>query len=108
MDLVVVPSGAHSRGPGREGFPLVALEAMATGTPVVGFDLGGLPEAVGNCGRVVAYGDRDRLLESIVGVLSDHELADRLGRCGRGRVERYFTIEAMIRALQDIYTEAAT
>jgi glycosyltransferase involved in cell wall biosynthesis len=107
MDVVVVPSGPHSRGPGREGFPLIALEAMAAGTPVVGFDLGGLPEALGPCGRVVPYGDRAGLVASLVEVLDDRRLADHLGTCGRERVARYFTVESMIRALQAVYSEAA-
>jgi glycosyltransferase involved in cell wall biosynthesis len=107
IDVLVVPSGPHRRGPGREAFPLVALEAMAAGAPVVGFDWGGLPEVTGDCGLAVSYQDTGLLVESIVRVMTDQALADRLAACGRERVEKYFTFDPMIRALRSVYAEAA-
>jgi glycosyltransferase involved in cell wall biosynthesis/GT2 family glycosyltransferase len=107
IDILVVPSGPHRRGPGREAFPLVALESMAAGTPVVGFDRGGFPEVIGDCGLAVSYQDTRQLVESIVRVLTDQALADRLAACGRERVEKYFTFDPMLRALRSIYADAA-
>ena len=54
---------------GREGFPYVGLEAMAVGTPVVGYEHGGLPEMLGDCGLLVSPGDRNALGEAILHLL---------------------------------------
>lgn len=50
----------------EDNMPMVNLEALACGTPVVVFDTGGCPEAVdGSCGLVVPKGDVDTLCEGI-------------------------------------------
>ena len=48
-----------------EAFGLVALEAIACGCAVVGSDVGGLPEAIGTCGALVAPGDVVALAEML-------------------------------------------
>jgi glycosyltransferase involved in cell wall biosynthesis len=60
---VLVPS----RGP--EAFGLVALESIACGTPVVASRLGGLPEAVGECGTLVKPDDVDAMVKGIKATL---------------------------------------
>jgi glycosyltransferase involved in cell wall biosynthesis len=59
-----------------EMFGMVALESIAAGTPVVASDLGGIPEAVGTCGRLVAVGDVDAFVSEI-SALALHESAKR-------------------------------
>ena len=86
-DLVVIPSTIEECGLGREGFPYVGLEAMAVGTPIVGYAHGGLPEMLGDCGRLVAPGVRAALGDAIVELLTDLGLRDRLAACGRARVQ---------------------
>lgn len=49
LDLLILPSQS-------EGMPNVVMEAQACGTPVVGSDAGGIPEAIGYGGRVVSEG----------------------------------------------------
>jgi glycosyltransferase involved in cell wall biosynthesis len=107
-DLVVVPSTIDERGMGREGFPYVGLEAMAVGTPVVGYAHGGLPEMLGHCGRLVPPGDRDALGEAIQELLDDVGLRERLEECGRERVRTLFSLERMVEAMKDRYREAAS
>jgi glycosyltransferase involved in cell wall biosynthesis len=106
-DLVVIPSTVDGKGLGREGFPYVGLEAMAVGTPVVGYDHGGLPELVGSCGVLVPPGDRAALRDAIVGLLEDDTRRDALARCGRERMQGQFSLAGMVEAMKARYREAA-
>jgi glycosyltransferase involved in cell wall biosynthesis len=106
-DLVVVPSTIGERGLGREGFPYVGLEAMAAGTPVVAYAHGGLPEMLGDCGRLVPPGDRDALRDAILELLADQELYERTVDCGLERVQEHFTLDGMVEAMRERYREAA-
>lgn len=69
----------------EEPFGLVAAEAMMRGTAVVASRLGGLSELVvdGVTGYGVPPGDASRLAETLLRVLSDRELAERLGGTAR-------------------------
>ena len=91
-----------------EGFPYVGLEALAAGTPVVGYANGGLPELVGPCGRLVRPGDRKALAEAIVSLLEDESLRRQLGGCGRERVAREFAFDRWVEAMRSAYRRAAT
>ena len=105
-DIVVVPTVVY-RGFGRESFSLVALEAMAAGTPVVGYADGGLPEVLAGCGRLVSPGDRLALADAIAELLADAALRGRLARCGRDRAGREFSVERMTAAMKEHYRAAA-
>jgi glycosyltransferase involved in cell wall biosynthesis len=86
-ELAVVPSL-------YEGFSLPAVEAMATGTPLVATDGGALPEVTGRDGDTVlqcAAGDPDALAETIRRGLDDAELRARVGAAGRRRVVERWT-----------------
>lgn len=73
-DVVCVPSRS-------EGFGLVALEAMASGTPVVAARRGALPEVVGTAG-VLAEPDPCDLAAALERVIGDASLADHLRQAG--------------------------
>ena len=104
-DLLAVPSVPAERG-NTESFSLVALEAMAVGTPVVAYAEGGLPEVLGECALLVPTGDRAGLLEAIVRALEDESLRARLSSCGRERAATQFSLERMISSLVECYREA--
>jgi glycosyltransferase involved in cell wall biosynthesis len=106
-DVLVIPSVISRGGLGKEGFSLVALEAMGVGTPVVAYDYGGPPEVLGDCGLLVAPGDRDALREALSCVLEDRELWERLAGCGRRRARERFSLSAMIESMETRYREAA-
>jgi len=107
-DALVIPSVTSRSGLGKEGFSLVALEAMGVGTPVVAYDHGGPPEVLGDCGLLVPPGDRDALTGALLRLLDDEGLHERLGECGRRRARERFSLSAMIEAMETRYREAAT
>lgn len=76
-----------------EGLGVVLLEAAAAGTPGVTGRSGGTPEAVldGETGYVIDAADRNSVIESIVELLGDPELARRMGAAGRRHVAEHFS-----------------
>ncbi len=71
-----------------EGFGLVYLEANACGTPVIGARAGGVPDAIqdGETGLLVPPEDPAAAAEALTRLLTNPELAQRLGEQGRERV----------------------
>ena len=74
-----------------EAFGLVLLEAMVAGTPIVATAVGGVPEVLdgGRAGRLVPYGDVDRLAFALRSVGEDTRETERLRAVGRERVLAY-------------------
>jgi glycosyltransferase involved in cell wall biosynthesis len=88
-----------------EGFGMVCAEAQAMGLPVVGFETGGVPEAVakGESGLLVPCGDVQQLADSLIHVLSHAPLRERMGWAGQYRVATFFDIYKQTRALEETY-----
>ncbi|MDP9791869.1 phosphatidylinositol alpha-1,6-mannosyltransferase [Catenuloplanes nepalensis] len=84
-DVYAMPCRTRNRGLDVEGLGIVYLEASATGLPVIAGDSGGAPDAVlqGETGYVVPGLDLTSLTERAVSLLTDHDLARRLGAAGR-------------------------
>ena len=90
-----------------ESFGLTVVEAMACGTPVVGFDVGGIPDMVrpGETGLLAPAGDTDALAAGIRRMLTDDELRRRLGaRCREVAVKEY-GLEIQARRYVALYEE---
>jgi glycosyltransferase involved in cell wall biosynthesis len=100
--VVVIPSLWY------EGFPMVVLEAFASGTPVIASRLGALAEIVdnGEIGFHVAAGDPDELGRCIKTLIDDCTLARRLGRTARSRFVERYTPEINLLAIQNVYAKA--
>jgi glycosyltransferase involved in cell wall biosynthesis len=106
-DVAVVASHpVDRRGMGAEGFGLVAVEAMAVGTPVVAFAAGAVPEVLGECGVLVDVGDVAALTEAVNGVLADAGRRTDLARCGLQRARRFDQTTAAV-ALTATYRAVA-
>jgi len=88
-DVFAMPCRTRNRGLDVEGLGIVYLEASATGLPVVAGNSGGAPDAVleGKTGYVVTGGSPQAVVDPIVRVLRDPDLAARLGSAGRAWVE---------------------
>jgi glycosyltransferase involved in cell wall biosynthesis len=88
----------------QEGTPNVLLEAMACGLPAVATRVGGIPCLLREeNGLMVPAGDARSLAEGILRLLRDPELAQRMGAAGRERVERDFSLSAMIAAYEELF-----
>jgi glycosyltransferase involved in cell wall biosynthesis len=87
----------------QEGFPLVLLQAMAAGLPIVSSAIDGPNEmlAQDESGLLVAAGDPRALADALVALLADPARAARLGAAARGVVERDFGPEALARRLAE-------
>lgn len=99
-DVIAMPSL-------REGLPYVLLEALALARPVVGTQVGGIPEVIkhGETGFLVPPKDSEALAEAIIQVLRNPEEATRLGEKGRELVSREFDVETMVQKIAAVYTE---
>ncbi len=99
-DVCVVPS--H-----YEPFGLVAIEAMACGTPVVASDVGGLQYTVvpEETGLLAPPQDEVAFAAAIDRILSDPDYRNKLGQAARKRVETKFSWAGVAQQLSDLYTK---
>lgn len=97
-DVFVIPSR-------QDNLPNTVLEAMACGTPVVGFDVGGIPDMVrsGETGWLAASEDVRALRDAIQTALRDDKRRARMGRRCRETVESEYTIETQASAYRCLY-----
>jgi len=101
VDVLVVPSLPTPSW--VEQFGRVALEAMASGTPVVASRSGALAEVVGEAGMLAPPGDADALHDCLARLARDPELRLALSRAGLARARRWSweAVAAEQRALYD-------
>lgn len=88
-----------------EGLPMVLVEALSCGLPVVVPDHGALPEVAGEAGLTFAPGDRRQLASALTGLANDSLVADKSTAALQTYRER-FTPERGLARLEDIYEMA--
>lgn len=92
-----------------EGFSLPAVEAMASGTPIVASRVGALPEVLGTdgaCAELVAPADVDALTHAIGKLLDSPERRRSLGEAGRRRAVSVFSWDAVAAQTVRVYRQA--
>jgi phosphatidylinositol alpha-1,6-mannosyltransferase len=105
-DVFAMPSRLPADGAG-EGFGIAYLEAGLHGLPVVAGAVGGALDAVrdGETGLLVDPTDHVAVADALVTLLSDPQLAERLGRAGAEHARRFGWGE-MVRRVEDVLLEA--
>lgn len=91
--------------PGNDGTCRAALEAMASGVPVLAGDRGALAEIVddGRTGRVVTAGDLDSLASALLESLQDRKRLAEMGRRAREESQKRFTIQRQAGEIEGLY-----
>ena len=101
-DIFVLPSF-------NEAFPLVNLEAMSYGLPIVSTNVGGVTEAIrdGENGLICDVNNPDSLARSIEALLNDEGLRQRMGEKGYHMFKVRFTEEAFLNRISDALSDVA-
>lgn len=104
-DIFLAPSVTAADGD-QEGIPVVLMEAMAKGIPVVSTRHSAIPELVrdGESGLLAEEGDADGLAERILLMIERPDLRMKMGREGRSFVEREYDINKLNDRLVGLYT----
>ncbi|MEN6372618.1 MAG: glycosyltransferase family 4 protein [Armatimonadota bacterium] len=99
--FVIVPSEWY------ENCPMVVLEALAAGKPVIASKIGGIPELVnhGTDGLLFEPGNVDELAQCMKTLIDDPDKASEMGLAGRKKVEQHYSIENYISSTLNLYTE---
>jgi len=99
-DLFLLPSK-------NESFGLSALEALACGTPVIGTDMGGLPEVVthGETGFLFPLGSVAEMAEAGVALLKDQERWTRFSAAARADAVERFSNGRVVPMYEELYRE---
>ena len=99
LGVLVIPSTKH------EGVPQIGLQALAVKTPVVGSDVGGIPEIIrpGETGRIVSPENPAALAAAIRETLADADATRAMAERGWALVEARYSLEAMLDTLESLY-----
>lgn len=88
-----------------ENCPMAVLESMAYGKPVIGSNVGGIPEQIedGNSGLLFEQGNVHDLCRKMLQLIRDKALRRKMGEAGRKIIEQKYSLDAHCNKLLGIY-----
>ncbi len=104
MGFTANPREAYAQGHAvvlssiSEGLPFAVIEAMLCGRALVATAVGGVPETIGDTGRVVLPRDPEALAAACIELLHDPALCAELGQRARERALAHYTLDHMVGA----------
>lgn len=104
-DVFILPSINVAYQTEAQG--VVLLEAMASGCPVIGSNVGGIPDIItdGENGFLVPEKDYKVLAEKIIWILSDEELQEKFRKKGLSTIQESFTWDIISEQFSEVYSE---
>ncbi len=103
MDIFVLPSRTTERW--REKFGRVLIEAMASGTPVIGSDSGEIPHVVGDAGIIFHEGASEELANRLSFLLTQPQERRQMAEKGRLRVRNHYSWSIIAQRTYALYRE---
>lgn len=98
MDVFVAPIW-------KESFGQVSAFAMNMGIPVIGYDVGAIPEIVADPSLIASAGDSVALAAIAIRLVRDDAAREAIGVANQKRAGRMFSVEAMIGSYRDLYRD---
>jgi glycosyltransferase involved in cell wall biosynthesis len=100
VDIFVLPSY-------YEGMPMVVLEALSAGLPVIATSVGGIPEVVRDNynGLLVKPGDIEAISKALETLLVNPELRTEMGQRSRKIAEQEFAVSSYVAKLMSLYSQ---
>lgn len=82
----------------REVFPMVILEAMAVGTPVISINRGGISEAISDqiTGFLIENHSEEEFSSKVINLSNNRELQLKISNCAREKSEKEFSLDSMV------------
>jgi glycosyltransferase involved in cell wall biosynthesis len=103
LDVLVLPS--RTRPKWKEQFGRVLIEAMASGTPVIGSSCGEIPNVVDQAGLLFPEGDAGALAAHLKLLMTNRDEAKRLAVLGRHRVLQHYTQRKIAEDTREVYLQ---
>ena len=103
-DLLVVPFRSTT---GISDYPLIILEAMSSGKPVISTNVGGIPEIISEnqTGVLIPPSDQEKLSQTIINLIINQDFSKKIGRDASKFVQSNFSYRIITQMTEKVYKE---